>query len=221
VIDTGIGIPEDVKAALFDPFTQADTSVSRKYGGTGLGLAICRQLCRAMGGDIGVESEPGHGSRFWFTVHCAPGERPLMAAPPLQSAIAAGADALNILVVDDTAIIRGLIAKLLSRHGYRADLACNGREAVAAVQDKSYDLVLMDLQMPEMDGISATAEIRRLDGPARDVPIVALTANALVGQREICFAAGMNDFLTKPINPDLLQAAVTRWGAVARNRQAA
>ena len=124
-------------------------------------------------------------------------------------------------MVDDTAIIRGLIAKLLSRMGYQADLACDGREAVAAVQDKSYDLVLMDLQMPELDGISATTEIRRLNGPAHDVPIVALTANALVGQREICFAAGMNDFLTKPINPDALQAAIARWGAVARNRQAA
>ena len=221
VIDTGVGIPPDLQAALFDPFTQADTSVSRKYGGTGLGLAICRQLCRTMGGDIGVTSEPGQGCRFWFTVQCAVGEKPQAAAPPLQPAITAGADALSILVVDDTAIIRGLIAKLLSRMGYQADLACDGREAVAAVQDKSYDLVLMDLQMPELDGISATAEIRRLSGPARNVPIVALTANALVGQREICFAAGMNDFLTKPINPDLLQAAIARWGAVARNRQAA
>jgi signal transduction histidine kinase/ActR/RegA family two-component response regulator len=221
VIDTGIGIPEDVEAVLFDPFTQADTSVSRRYGGTGLGLAICRQLCRAMGGDIGVESEPGHGSRFWFTVQCAVGERPQVAAPPLQPAIVARADALRILVVDDTAVMRGLIAKLLSRMGYQADLACDGREAVAAVGDKSYDLVLMDLQMPGLDGISATTEIRGLNDPARDVPIVALTANALVGQREICFAAGMNDFLTKPINPDALQAAIARWGAVARNRQAA
>ena len=221
VIDTGVGIPAEVQSTLFDPFTQADTSVSRRYGGTGLGLAICRQLSRAMGGDIGVESTTGRGSRFWFTVQCAVGERPQVASPPLQPAIAAEADALNILVVDDTPIIRGLIAKLLSRQGYQPDLACNGRDAVAAVQSKSYDLVLMDMQMPELDGISATGEIRRLNGPARNVPIIALTANALVGQREICVAAGMNDFLTKPIDPDALQAAIARWGAVARNRQAA
>jgi signal transduction histidine kinase/ActR/RegA family two-component response regulator len=221
VIDTGAGIAPDFQADLFDPFTQADSSVARRYGGTGLGLAICRQLSRAMGGDIGVESAPGHGSRFWFTVQCAVGERPQVTAPPLQPAITAGADTLNILVVDDTAIIRGLIAKLLSRFGYQADLACNGRDAVAAVQSKCYDVVLMDMQMPELDGISATHEIRRLDGPARDVPIIALTANALVGQREVCVAAGMNDFLTKPIDPDALQAAIARWGAVARKRQAA
>ena len=221
VIDSGVGIPPDVQATLFDPFTQADTSVSRRYGGTGLGLAICRQLSRAMGGDIGVESAPGHGSRFWFTVQCAVGERPQIASPPLQPAIASAAGTLNILVVDDTPIIRGLIAKLLSREGYQPDLACNGRDAVAAVQSKPYDIVLMDMQMPELDGISATGQIRRLNGPARDVPIIALTANALVGQREICVAAGMNDFLTKPIDPDALQAAVARWGAVARKRQAA
>ncbi len=195
--------------------------MSRTYGGTGLGLAICKQLCHAMGGDIGVESRPGHGSRFWFTVQCAVGERPQVVAPPLQPVIASEATAFSILVVDDTPIIRGLITKLLSRLGYQADLACNGRDAVAAVQDKSYDLVLMDMQMPELDGISATAEIRRLNGPARDVPIIALTANALAGQREICVAAGMNDFLTKPIDPDALGAAIKRWGALARSRQAA
>jgi signal transduction histidine kinase/NO-binding membrane sensor protein with MHYT domain/ActR/RegA family two-component response regulator len=221
VTDTGVGIPPEVQSTVFDPFTQADTSVSRQYGGTGLGLAICRQLSRAMGDDIGVESAQGAGSRFWFTVRCAAGERPQVTSPPLQPAIAADAHALNILVVDDTAIIRGLIAKLLSRLGYQADLACNGRDAVAAVQNKSYDIVLMDMQMPELDGISATIEIRKLSGPVRDVPIIALTANALVGQREVCVAAGMNDFLTKPIDPDALQAAIARWGAVARNRQAA
>jgi PAS domain S-box-containing protein len=212
VIDSGIGIPADVKERLFTPFTQADSSVSRKYGGTGLGLAICKQLCQAMGGAIGVESEPDFGSRFWFTVQCRPGEAPQVAAPTLQPVAEPGAAELNILVAEDNAMIRMLISKLLSKRGYQADLVCDGRAAVAAVQDKSYDLILMDMQMPELDGISATAAIRALDGPQREVPIVALTGNALVGQREICLAAGMNDFLTKPIEPAAFYAAILRWG---------
>ncbi|MGJ4953710.1 ATP-binding protein [Bradyrhizobium sp. HKCCYLS20291] len=221
VVDTGVGIPADIQAMLFDPFTQADTSVSRKFGGTGLGLAICRQLCRAMGGEIGVDSEPGRGSRFWFTVQCGVGERPEVASPPLQPAIPAKPDRLTILVVDDTPIIRTLITKLLARLGCQFDVACNGLEAIAAVQHKRYDLVLMDMQMPEMDGMSATAAIRSLDIPARDVPIIALTANALVGQREICIGAGMNDFLTKPIDPAALEATLARWGAIERRRHEA
>jgi CheY-like chemotaxis protein len=223
VMDTGAGIPPDVQASLFTPFTQADISVSRKYGGTGLGLAICKQLCRAMGGDIGVESEPDFGSRFWFTVRCGLGKAPEVAAPPLQPALAPrgepgtaprterNADSFNILVADDNDMIRNLISKLLSRRGYRADLVCNGKEAVDAVQVKPYDLVLMDMQMPEMDGISAASAIRELPGTARTVPIIALTANALVGQREACLAAGMSSFLTKPIQPDAFYATVAEW----------
>ena len=215
VIDSGAGIAADVQASLFSPFTQADTSVSRKYGGTGLGLAICKQLCRAMGGDIGVTSEPGRGSKFWFTLQCRLGAAPPISAPSLVPAIDPVAGTLGILVAEDNAIIRTLISKLLSKRGYQADLVCNGREAVAAVQDKSYDLVLMDMQMPEMDGISATEAIRGLAGPERAVPIIALTANALVGQRETCLSAGMNGFLTKPIQPDALYAAITRWAYAA------
>ena len=128
-------------------------------------------------------------------------------------AAAADAGALKILVADDNDIIRSLISKLLAKRGYHADPVCNGREAVAAVQRRSYDLVLMDMQMPEMDGISAARAIRASTGPQREVRIIALTANALVGQRDICLAAGMNQFLTKPIQPDALYAAVLRWGA--------
>jgi signal transduction histidine kinase/FixJ family two-component response regulator len=214
VIDTGPGIPPDVQRSLFSPFTQADSSVSRKYGGTGLGLAICKQLCRAMGGDIGVESELGDGSKFWFTMQCGRSEAPAsVPAPPLVPAIDPEATALHILVAEDNDIIRLLISKLLTKRGHQADLVCNGKEAVAAVQRRRYDLVLMDMQMPEMDGISAAKAIRALPGPEREVPIIALTANALVGQRDICLAAGMNDFLTKPIQPDALYAAVLHWGA--------
>jgi signal transduction histidine kinase/CheY-like chemotaxis protein len=212
VIDTGAGIPAEVQRSLFTPFTQADTSISRKYGGTGLGLAICRQLCQTMGGDIGVESEIGHGSKFWFTVRCRVGRAPGVVAPPLAPEIEINAAELDILVAEDNDIIRKLISKLLARRGYRADLVCNGKEAVEAVQKKSYHLVLMDMQMPEIDGIVATETIRALSGPEREVPIIALTANALVGQREICIAAGMNSFLTKPIQPDALYAAILRFG---------
>jgi signal transduction histidine kinase/CheY-like chemotaxis protein len=211
VIDTGTGIPAAVLPTLFSPFTQADISVSRKYGGTGLGLAICKQLCLMMGGDIGVESEPGHGSRFWFTVHCQFGEAPQLPAPSLQPDLAPDSTDIDILIAEDNPIIRSLVLKLLVRRGYHADQVTNGREAVDAISAKAYDLVLMDMQMPVLDGISATKEIRALTLPQRNVPIIALTANALVGQREECLAAGMNTFLTKPIQPDLLYEAIARW----------
>jgi signal transduction histidine kinase/FixJ family two-component response regulator len=220
VIDSGTGIPEAVLPTLFSPFTQADISVSRKYGGTGLGLAICRQLCLMMGGDIGVESEPGRGSRFWFTVRCEIGEAPQLPAPSLQPDMAPDAADIDILVAEDNAVIRSLVMKLLARRGYDADQVTNGREAVDAVCARAYDLVLMDMQMPVLDGISATREIRALASPQRYVPIIALTANALVGQREECLAAGMTAFLTKPIQPDLLYEAIARW-APAPNDKAA
>lgn len=214
VIDSGVGIPPDVQASLFSPFTQADSSVSRKYGGTGLGLAICRLLCRTMGGDIGVESEVGRGSKFWFTLQCRVADAPpVVIAPSLAPSVPQTSN-LSILVAEDNDIIRKLTSKLLERRGIQADFVGNGKEAVAAVQEKSYDLVLMDMQMPEMDGISAARAIRALPSPEREVPIVALTANALVGQRESCNAAGMNDFLSKPIQPDALYAAIARWGTV-------
>ncbi|WP_240535624.1 ATP-binding protein [Bradyrhizobium sp. STM 3809] len=216
VTDTGTGIPAEVQKGLFNAFVQADSSISRKYGGSGLGLAICKRLCQAMGGDIGVESEPGRGSTFWFTMRCRPCDTPVkVPSPPLVPAIPRGPVDLKILVAEDNDIIRSLVSKLLARNGYQADLVCNGREAVEAVQRKAYDLILMDMQMPEMDGISASRLIRALDGPIRNVPIIALTANALAGQREICLAAGMNDFVTKPIRPEALQSAIARYRPAA------
>ena len=213
VIDTGVGIPSEAQKSLFNPFTQADTSVSRKYGGTGLGLAICKRLCEAMGGAIDLDSMPGQGSKFWFTVRCGVGSEPVVAAPPLVTATKTNAETIDILVAEDNDIIRTLISKLLARRGYHADLVCDGTEVVEAVQKKHYDLVLMDMQMPRMDGITATKMIRGLSGPQCEVPIIALTANALAGQREICLAAGMNGFLTKPIQPDALDEAIQQWGA--------
>lgn len=217
VEDTGVGIPPQAIPALFNPFTQSDTSVSRKYGGTGLGLAICRQLCIAMGGEIGVDSVLGSGSRFWIRLTCPRGQPPAVTAPPLQADLPDVAD-VRILVAEDNDILRMLISKLLANRGYSADLVENGAKAVNAAATGAYDLILMDMQMPELDGVSATKAIRGLDGNVRAVPIIALTANALVGQREACLAAGMNDFVSKPIQPEVLYAAVRRWSRVARNK---
>jgi signal transduction histidine kinase/ActR/RegA family two-component response regulator len=214
VIDQGIGISPDVQARLFSPFTQADSSVSRKYGGTGLGLAICKQLCLMMNGAIGVESEAGSGSTFWFTVCCAQGSEPEVKAIPPRMEKNSGS--LKILVAEDNLLIQKLIAKLLSKVGHRAEIVPNGAEAVIAVQRESYDLVLMDMQMPELDGVSAAQMIRQLGVPMRNVPIIALTGNALVGQRESCLAAGMNDYLSKPFEPEQLYAAINRLGVAKR-----
>jgi two-component system, sensor histidine kinase len=164
VTDSGIGIPADVQQNLFSPSTQADNSTSRQYGGTGLGLAISRQLCAMMGGAIGVVSEPGRGATFWFTVQCRRGSVPTISAPPTQPVIESAGRELQILVAEDNPMIRVLIAKLLKKRGYLADMVVNGQEAVAAVTDIFYDLVLMDMDMPVMDGVSATMTIR---GPRR------------------------------------------------------
>jgi len=214
VIDEGIGIPAVVQARLFSPFTQADSSVSRKYGGTGLGLAICKQLCLMMDGQIGVESAPGCGSTFWFTVRCAQGFEPEI--PAVAARLETTSHALKILVAEDNALIQKLISKLLAKAGHSAEIVPNGAQAVIAVQRTNYDLVLMDMQMPELDGVSAARKIRQLDGPMRDVPIIALTGNALVGQRESCLAAGMNDYVSKPFEPEQLYAAINRLGALKR-----
>ncbi|NVN84898.1 MAG: response regulator [Rhodopseudomonas sp.] len=217
VADSGIGITPEVQAKLFNPFVQADTSVSRKYGGTGLGLAICRQLCGMMGGSIGVRSGYDQGSTFWFVVQCRIGEAPLVVDKVVEQA-ADGDLFLRILVAEDSPIIATLVSTLLTKRSCSADVVRNGRLAVSAVQQKPYDLVLMDVQMPEMDGISATKAIRALPGPERDIPIIALTANAFVGQRETYLAAGMNDYVTKPIQPTALFAAIGRCGRPAQHR---
>jgi CheY-like chemotaxis protein len=208
VMDTGIGIPAEVQQRLFNPFTQADSSVSRKYGGTGLGLAISKKLCAIMGGAIGVHSQPDSGSTFWFTVRCEAGAPPVVAAPPLQPVETERS--LSVLVAEDNALIQKLITKLLQKRGHQFDLVTNGREVIEAARRKPYDLILMDMQMPEIDGIAATRMIRDLTGPERDTPIIALTGNALAGQREICLAAGMNDYVSKPFTPDDFYAAIRR-----------
>jgi two-component system, sensor histidine kinase len=216
VIDTGTGIAPEVQDRLFTRFTQADSSISRRFGGTGLGLAICKELCELMGGKIGVESAPGRGSTFWFTLRCARAATATGAADGANGPVDGEAPrALDILVAEDNEINRMLVSALLARLGHHIELVGNGRAAVVAVERRAWDLVLMDVQMPEMDGVAATRAIRALPSPANAVPIIALTANALPDHRAEYLAAGMNDYLTKPIQPEALEAALTRWAPQA------
>ena len=212
ISDTGIGIPSDAHEKIFTRFTQADSSVSRKFGGTGLGLPICRQLLEIMGGEIGVSSIVGEGSTFWFTLRCPLGEEPNPDRAEQEDFGGAGTmiPPLKFLVAEDHHINQILISKLLTKAGHRVDIVSNGIEAIEAVQTLVYDIVLMDVQMPEMDGLTATKEIRKMSSPRGDIPIVALTANAMVGHREQYLVAGMNEYVAKPIDRDALFGAIRR-----------
>ncbi len=210
VSDTGIGIPPDAQSTLFERFKQADSSTTRTYGGTGLGLAISKQLVELLGGEIGVESTPGQGSTFWFTIACQPGQ-PVAPDRGLSLAgQAADLEPLRILVAEDNAVNQALFASMLRRAGHSVEIVDNGRLAVNAVQAKTYDIVLMDVQMPEMDGPTATLCIRALVPPLSEIPIVAVTANAMMEQRKEYLAAGMDEIVIKPIDPGLLFAAIDR-----------
>lgn len=228
VTDTGVGIPEEQLPGLFDPFTQADDSDARRFGGTGLGLSIVRSLAEAMGGEVGVESTVGSGSRFWFRLPMLPeGERlptleaeqlPTLEAGPDPTSIgppAPAGRAGRVLVAEDHEINLMVIRNFLELLGLEAITVRNGREAVELVRadPDGFDLALMDVQMPEFDGIQATRAIRRWEAESgRDpMPILALTANAFPENREKCLAAGMNDFLVKPISKELLGVRLSRW----------
>ena len=208
VTDTGIGVAPEAQERLFRPFSQVDGSPSRKYGGTGLGLALSKRLVEAMGGDVGVRSQPGQGSTFWFTARFArrddAGDR--LAVPGSERA-----GRPRVLVVEDTAVNQKVAVAMLENLGYRADVAGNGLEAVEACSSTAYDAVLMDCQMPEMDGYKAAAWIRQREGPPRRVPIIALTAGVGPGDRERCLAAGMDDYLGKPVRLPTMDSTLRKW----------
>ncbi|MCB1182216.1 PAS domain-containing protein [bacterium] len=221
VRDTGPGIPLERQDAMFQQFTQVDGSTARRHGGTGLGLAICRQLAGLMGGSIGVESTPGRGARFWFTARFGRGANPAdppapVAAPDVPVATATvERPRLRLLLVEDN-LTNQLVARgLLKRLGQTCDVAANGVEALAALAAAPYDLVFMDVQMPEMDGLEATRRIRGLAPGSLNagVPVVAMTANAMRGDREECLRAGMDDYLAKPITKATLGEVLDRWAA--------
>ena len=239
VVDSGIGIPLEARKKLFSNFSQVDASTTRKFGGTGLGLVICKHLVEGMGGSIGVQDGTGRGSMFWVDIplepapEAIPGDLPEAILPhdPVQKsksdAALASATAtaeslqsqqnssnkvsLPILLVEDHKINQQLVLTLLRRWGYSAMLAENGSEGVSAAGKEPFAIILMDMQMPIMDGLEATRIIRNGDGPNRCTPIIALTANAMQSDRKVCMAAGMSDFLSKPIKKDLLASCLDRW----------
>jgi signal transduction histidine kinase/CheY-like chemotaxis protein len=217
VQDSGPGIPEEIQSRLFEEFTQADASTTRRFGGTGLGLAISKRLTELMGGEIGLRSRPGAGSTFWFTLPLPLAKSEWVEAAASQPASRSTEPlGLRVLVAEDNAVNQRLALALLRKLGCRADAVANGREAVEAVARAPYDVVLMDCQMPEMDGYEATREIRRREGEGRRIPIVALTANALRGDRDRCLEAGMQDHIAKPVRIEELRGALEPFARGSR-----
>jgi len=209
VADSGIGIPADAMGKLFRSFSQADSSITRRFGGTGLGLAICKRLVELQGGVIGVESEPGQGSRFWF-------ELPFRVAQVAVSDSGAVAAArvsapLQVLLAEDTLVNQRVAVALLERQGHSVRVVPDGAAAVEAVKRQRFDLILMDVHMPVMDGLAATRAIRARSGPEASLPIVALTAAASLSENQACRDAGMDDVVAKPFRPEDLYAALARW----------
>jgi CheY-like chemotaxis protein len=254
VADTGIGISPAAQAHLFEAFSQADSSTTRKYGGTGLGLAICQRLTEMLDGEIGVDSTPGLGSTFWFTVRLkksavlqptysaaaadlcgirlpdadapkqtgceflAAASMPLPAAPGTRSSSAEAQAHIrtNVLLAEDNAVNQKVAVRLLEKLGCRVHAVANGREALEALTYVDYDLILMDCQMPEMDGYAAATAIRaREAATATHIPIIAMTASAMQGDRERCLQAGMDDYVSKPINSQQLLDVLMKWAQAA------
>ncbi|HYN99397.1 MAG TPA: ATP-binding protein [Actinomycetota bacterium] len=214
VTDTGIGVAAGDGDKLFEPFSQADASTTRRFGGTGLGLAISRQLVALMDGDIGFESESGGGSTFWFSVPVQ--ESSSIAAfrahdAPAQNAAQADTTRGRVLVVEDNKVNQLVALATIEQLGYAADLANNGLEALEALAQARYAAVLMDCQMPEMDGYTATRRIREKEGLMHRTPVIAMTAAAMQGDRERCIEAGMDDYICKPITPEEVEDALLRW----------
>jgi len=239
VQDTGIGITATQREHLFEAFMQADASTTREYGGTGLGLAICKRLVTLMGGEIGVDSSSGRGAAFWFDLPLAraaagdetavmPGEEPRVADPdaagPADAAREAGeaalGDGLRVLLAEDNPVNLQVALLMLERLGFTVDVAANGRQALEIWESERQPLVFMDCRMPELDGYEVTHEIRRREGPGRHTIIVAMTAEAISGDRERCLLAGMDDYVPKPVRREVLAAVVARCLEAERRRPA-
>jgi PAS domain S-box-containing protein len=219
VIDTGVGIAPEAIPRLFQSFEQADNSTTRRYGGTGLGLAITRKLAQMMGGDAGAESTLGEGSLFWLTVRlrkgAASGVEKSVDMLAAESLLRDGYAGRRVLLAEDEPVNREIALIMLEAVGLAVDLASDGAEAMIAASRKRYDLILMDMQMPNMDGLAATHRIRQQSENAR-VPIIAMTANAFADDKARCIEAGMDDFLAKPVRPEMLYATLLRWLSVPR-----
>ncbi len=223
VKDTGIGIPKDRMDRLFKSFSQVDASTSRQYGGTGLGLVISKRLSELMGGTMWVESEAGKGSTFHFTIIAevvsifnAPAVETKRVDSHRQKLNESSSEQLplRILLVEDNQVNQKLASRFLQKLGYRTDVAANGLEALEAVERQTYDVVLMDVQMPEMDGLEATRRLRARDDMPQQPRIIAMTANAMQGDREICLAAGMDDYISKPVQLDELIKALNKYASL-------
>ena len=211
VQDTGTGIPPDKLLSIFDKFHQADSSVSRKFGGTGLGLAITKKLVELQNGELRVESELGHGSKFIVTLPYDAHERRVNPAREPASQARPGAGRARILVVEDNPVNQKVVTGVLGKRGYSLEVANDGREAIAKLeQDRAFDLILMDVQMPVLDGLEATRMIRK-DPRWKNMPIVAMTAHAMTGDKENCLEAGMDDYVSKPVSPDRLLRVVEEY----------
>lgn len=210
VIDTGIGIPADALTGMFQAFAQVDSSTTRKYGGTGLGLSICRELVLAMKGEIGVSSEENKGSTFWFEI---PLEEDTQHKKSASAAIEISTHAkkLRVLVAEDNAVNSLIARKMLEKLGHTATLVGNGKEALEALKLAHYDVVLMDCQMPELDGFETTALIRASHENWKSIPIIAMTAHAMTGDREKCLSAGMNDYVSKPMKIEDISTVLAKY----------
>lgn len=208
VVDTGIGIPEAVQQRLFSAFTQADSSTTREYGGTGLGLAICKQLVELMGGSIGVRSVQGEGSTFWATFICKPAQAQNKPAPETRK-IEVEEKTFRILLAEDNAVNQMVAVGVLHKLGYHdVTIASDGQQALDKLRQERFDAVLMDCQMPILNGYQATEQARQL---GFNLPIIAMTANAIQGDQQRCIDAGMNDYVPKPISPDYLNKVLGKW----------